>query len=167
MAVEVREDTAFYQSLIELSQCVCDEVEAAGLMGDLCFCGLVGGATTTSVIGPNGEGSAWVRLVNAYPSTTFPALTQAVNTSCTAPLAAEIEVGITTCAPQPRTSTSNIRPEDWLNTVRKQMAGMAALRRAIECCFPDEDKVLGQWNPIGPQGGEVGGFWRVYIGQKG
>jgi hypothetical protein len=167
MAEDLLEDTAFYQSLVELAQCVCDEVKAAGLESSICFCGLVGGAVVEPVIGPKGEGMAWVRLVNAYPSTTFPGITQAVNTSCTAPLAAEIEVGITTCTPQPRTSTSNIRAEDWLNAVRTQMAGMAALRRAIECCFPHEDKVLGQWTPIGPQGGEIGGSWRLYIGQRG
>ena len=166
MAVDLVEDTSFYQHLIALSQCVCEQVEAAGLMGDLCFCGLVGGDTRIAAVGPNGEGMAWVRLVEVYPSTTFPALTQAVNTSCTAPLVAGVEVGITTCAPQPRTSSGNITPEDWLNAVRKQMAGMQALRKAIECCLPNEDKVLGQWTPIGPQGGEMGGFWRAWIGQE-
>lgn len=164
---DVVEDTSFYQALIELGQCVCDEIAKAGLLGDVCFCGVVGGAATESMIGPRGEGMAWVRVVNVYPSTTFPAITQAVNQSCSAPLVAEVEVGITTCAPQPRTSASNVSAEDWLNAVRKQMAGMAALRRAIECCLPQEDKVLGQWNPLGPAGGEIGGTWRVYIGQKG
>lgn len=167
MAVDLIEDGAFYQTLVELAQCVCDEVEKAGLSNDICFCGVVGGSAVESIVGAHGEGMAWVRLVNLYPSTTFPALTQAVEASCAAPLAAEVEVGITTCAPQPRTSTSNIRPEDWLNAVRKQMAGMAALRRAIQCCYPHEDMVLGQWSPVGPQGGELGGAWRVYIAQRG
>ena len=45
-----------------------------------------------------------------------------------------------------------------LTYMDKQMADMAAMRRAIVCCNGDfDDIILGQYTPLGPAGGVYGG----------
>jgi hypothetical protein len=55
-----------------------------------------------------------------------------------------------------------------LEANRLQLADMAALRRAIECCFGDGDTdyPLGVYQPIPVSGGVGGGFWQVFARQE-
>lgn len=47
----------------------------------------------------------------------------------------------------------------------KLLSDAAAMRAAAVCCFPDADMVavVGQWEPIGPQGGCAGGQLTITV----
>lgn len=155
---EYVDDDTIWPLMVMLSQCLCEELTKRGLMPGDCFCGVVPGAV---LVHDYAEGEAWVRLVNMYPTTTFPQIdTRATN--CTANLAATLEVGVMQCAPGVSASKKIPTQQDKFEQTRLQMATMRAMHQAIVCCGI-EDKVLGQYNPSGPQGLQVGGTWNVDV----
>lgn len=159
------DDYALWPALMELTTCLCAEVANAGLP-ELCFCGLVPGDTVAwDYIGDTGQGMAWVRLMNIYPSAAFPAVDSTLRSSCASPLAAQVEMGILRCAPSPDSDgTPPSMAAQWEAT-RLQLADMAAMYAAVRCCYDrQENMVLGQYNPAGPEGGVVGGTWQVWLG---
>lgn len=158
---EYTEDTAVWPAMVSLSQCLCEEMEKAGLTAK-CYCGMLPGQ---QVAWEYPDGQAWVRLVGAFPSTQFPNQVSRVVGSCYAPLAISLEVGILRCAPLPKRAGETITPAQQFEAVRLQTADMAVMRRAIQCCFKGSDVLLGNYSPLGPNGGMVGGTWQVYIGE--
>jgi hypothetical protein len=164
MIGEFDSDTTIWPAMVALSACVCEVLEERGLLPDDCFCGILPGSQV-SYDYPNGM--AWVRLTNAFPSNNFPVQETTLRGSCTAPLAAELEIGMLHCAPM--MSSTGIVPgvADQYEATRLQIATMAALRTAITCCTDDFLLILGEYNPIGPEGGLVGGSWQVWIEQEG
>lgn len=123
-----------------------------------CFCGLVPG---DQLIHDYQEGMAWVRLSSVYPTVNFPQVdTRATN--CTSGLGATLEVGVMQCAPGVTASKALPTEFDLFEQTRLQMATMRAMHQAIVCCGI-EDKILGQYQPSGPQGLQVGGTWTVDV----
>lgn len=160
------DDHLVWPALTELVTCLCSTIEERGLP-DLCFCGLVPGEQVAwDYVGASGgDGMAWVRLMNVYPSTTFPT-TDSTLRSCASPLAAQVELGILRCAPMPGDDgTPPSMAAQWEAT-RLQMADMRALYAAVKCCYAKhkDAMVLGQYAPAGPAGGVVGGTWQVWLG---
>lgn len=154
-------DETIWPIMAALSECLCTELTAAELLPSGCFCGVLPGAQASW---DYSTGMAWVRLVNAFPSASFPTQDQTLRGSCTSPLAAELEIGVLHCAP-PISSTGIFPTQDQqFEAARQQVATMAAVRRAILCCGVGT-LFLGDYTPLGPDGGLVGGAWQVWVGE--
>jgi hypothetical protein len=160
------DDATIWPGLVELTACLCAELEEAQLP-ELCFCGVVPGADVAwDYVGTSGgDGMAWVRLVSVYPSTVFPT-TDASLRSCATALAAQVELGVLRCAPNPQDDGTPPSAAAQWEATRLQMADMRAMYRAVKCCAAKgRQMVVGQYNPTGPRGGVVGGTWQVWVQQ--
>ena len=164
-APDMRLDQAIWPVVEAMSVCLCSTLNDAGLGDNLCFCGIFPGAQAYDQMGEGTAGQAWVRVVRIYPSNTFPQIEQNPRRSCGSDLAVELEIGVLRCAPMP-TDAGRIPPTmsaQW-DATRLQMADMAAMQRAVQCCYSDSDLVmLGNYTPAGPTGGVVGGTWQVFV----
>jgi hypothetical protein len=155
-------DTTLWPAMVALNACVCETLEAQGLLPDDCFCGIIPGSQASF---DYQNGMVWLRLVGAFPSNNFPTQEQTLRGSCTAPLAAELEIGVLHCAPM--MSSTGVPPslDEQYEATRLQLATMAALRSAITCCTDDFPILLGEYTPIS-DGGLVGATWQVWVGQE-
>jgi hypothetical protein len=160
------QDPTIWPGLDALATCLCQEVIRAGIPS-LCFCGVVAGQVAFDVTDDD-RGMAWVRVVQAYPSTSFPQPAIGVR-SCLAPLVAELEIGLVHCFPASKDPETVPTEQDQWDAAMLQQADMMVLYRAIQCCYGKFDEyAVGIYQPIGPDGGWVGGTWQVWIsGWKG
>ena len=90
------DDTLIWPLMVRLQECLCTTLTERGLMPGDCFCGLMPGNDPSW---DYADGMAWVRLANAYPTTTFPTINTTPRGSCSADVAATIEVAVLHCAP--------------------------------------------------------------------
>lgn len=146
-----------------LATCLCAEIQEAGLTPP-CFCGVVPGQTTIQeYVGDcdTHDGMAWVRLANAYPAVGVGIAAETPG-SCGASLGFDVEVGVARAYPIQEEALSEAQT---LASTEGQVAAMMAARKAILCCsaYGGKDFILGQWTPIGPLGGLVGGSWTVHL----
>jgi hypothetical protein len=166
------EDKVAYPTLIRLAACLCLELEAAGGPA-LCYCGPVAGEVALDFCGGNcGDegcgGQAWVRFMDIFPSTNFPSPDNAL-ANCKAPLAFNMEVGIARCAPVGTSGPNGYLPptmEQNVEAIRLQLADVAALRRAVQCCFAqgDTDYIMGAYSQLSVNnGGCLGGTFNVVV----
>jgi hypothetical protein len=113
-------------------------------------------------------GMAYVRLNAVVPTTTFPA-PETSPMACVATLAYTFEVGV--LRPAPHIEVTNGEPEmpedaEQNATAYSQYTDMMAIRSAVQDVREDiEYVVLGGYTPAGPDGGAVGGWWTVTLGQ--
>lgn len=110
-------------------------------------------------------GMAWVRLVTANPTVAFPAADTSLN-NCVHTLAYTVEVGIIGPAPQIDTTLNEfILPTDveLFDASMRQMEEMRMMYDAIRNADIPE-KIVGDYTPVGPEGGVMGGTWAVVIG---
>lgn len=156
------EDDTIWPLMVALQQCLCEVIAARGLLPGDCFCGILPGDSPSW---DYSNGMAWVRLIDSYPSTTFPSPNTTPRASCAAMLVATLEVGILQCAPGIDGSNNLPTQADQFESARLQIAGMRAMQQAIVCCETDL-VVLGNYTPVGPQGGLVGGTWQINIGAE-
>jgi hypothetical protein len=122
-------------------------------------CCLVTGAP---VVGDCCAGFAWVRVLNIYPTRSFPALDQTPD-RCIPPVwAMQVELGIDRCAPAICDTAGNPCCDSELVGVAQQLLDRDAMIRALYCCLPalDEpgaprmDEILtGPWVANGAEGG--------------
>lgn len=161
---QVVDDTAAWPIITHLTECLCRQVALAGL-GSMCICSPMPGAGVAADYVEDGQGMAWVRLAGAYPSVAFPTLDE--TGVCWSPLAIALEVGVLLCAPVIGERGELPGVVDQMQTTRLQMAALAAMRKAVQCCFPASarDVVLGAYAPVGPEGGVVGGAWTVFVAE--
>jgi len=153
-------DSTIWPGLDALATCLCEELIRSGLP-ETCFCGVVAGEVAFDVTDDD-RGVAWVRLVQAFPSTSFPSPVPGVR-SCLAPLVAEVEVGVMRCFPAAKAGDSPTETQQWEQAMLQQ-ADMAAMYRAIQCCYGKFDEFgIGTYTPQGPEGGFVGGSWQVWL----
>lgn len=168
-----RQDISLWPILERLADCLCVQLAEADLP-DLCFCGLLAGATVSDQMGDGTEGQAWVRVLQIYPSVAFPApiantASAMAGRSCDSGLAASVEMGVLRCSPVSDSNDGLTPPsaDAWWEATRLQMADMAVMRRAVQCCDNGTELLmLGAYNPVGPAGGVVGGNWQLYIGEQ-
>lgn len=168
----VVEDGGAYPIAVALLACVEEEFNASGL-GPACRAAIMYGAGVpfdNCGCGGDGEcghtGDIIVQLQGAFPSTSFPNQ-DAGATPCAPSMAYTFEVFATTCAPIE--DGMGAEAEDLLAASRIQYAQMAAMRRAILCCFPQKggkagrEVVLGNYAPA-PNGGDcIGGSWTLTV----
>jgi hypothetical protein len=171
IVAEFREDNFIYPTMIDLSACLCTEIEASGLPG-VCSCGPIVGTLVLDYCSNCGDkgcsGQAWVRLVDAFPSVDFPSPV-ATPQNCNAPMAYTIEIGIVRCKPLgTNTQLRGFVPptmEQNVDALRLQTADIAAIRRAIQCCFGAEDKTyqIGTYTAAPPDGDCLGGYFNIVV----
>lgn len=151
----------------DLKDCLCTAL-ADSVGGEPCYCGLYPGSltpadwcscrgTTTSC------GMAWARLDRIFPSSRFPQLDQS-GTSCGAPLAAVIELGVYRCLPA---ATERGEPPTAVALAQAtvvQNGDAAAMHKALTCCgaLADRPSVLGTYIPR-DSGGCGGGIWPITV----
>jgi hypothetical protein len=161
------EDTVAWPVLVALADCLCAELVTAGLP-TTCICTVMPGeGVATDYVTPT-QGMAWVRMASAFPSSVFPSQDQGAG-GCLMPLAIQLEVGVLYCAPVTE-GRSNNPPglSAMFDSTRLQMAAMAAMLRAIECCLGSAGRKgvsLGAYTPAGPDGAVVGGTWQVTVAE--
>lgn len=146
-----------------IAACLCAEVNADD---SLCFCGVLVGDSAYDVSGECDDtkcGQAWVRLVQAYVSSSVGEADLTVN-NCGKALGLDIEMGVLRCFPIQAEAPSE---EDLITISDKQIEDMEAMRRAILCCDAFDAVVLSAYEPVGPlgQGGFVGGVWTFSVGE--
>lgn len=162
------EDTSVYPTMVSLRDCLCAELEKSDLP-TTCFCDIMPGTSDGFIdVDCDGDdncgGSAWVRLVNVFPSSRLPE--QEIGLGGGTFLAAELEVGVARCITAiDDDGTAPDAVTQHMDT-RLILADMAAMRRAISCCFRgrdrEEDWMLGAYTPLPGLGGVGGGSWQVY-----
>lgn len=159
-------DNFIWPGVDALANCLCQEVIRANVP-KLCFCGVVAGEVAFDLSDPD-QGMAWVRVVQAFPSVSFPQPAVGVQ-SCLAPLVAELEVGIVHCFPASKDPEDPPTVAQQWDAAMLQQADMMLLYRAVQCCYQKFDEAaIGLYTPIGPDGGLLGGTWQVFIsGWKG
>lgn len=117
-----------------------------------------------------GGGMAWVRLVSAVPTVSFPNA-DTIATSCAYTVAYQLEIAIMRPAPlDPETFGQDVdlpSDTDHFEATRRQMDDMHLMLRAIEGARDGvTDLIIGQYSPLGPQGGAVGGMWGLTVGDE-
>lgn len=178
MADTFVEDVDLYPLMVELLSCLCVELEDSGLPKP-CRCSLMPGDLPVLDFGSgedgckDGCGQAWVRLVTAFPADQFPIAAVQTASRCDVALAYQLEIGVSRCETVGRTVGGRFIPpsaEDQLDSVRLYTADMAAMRRAMLCCFrsahartDDLEIALGAYTPLPTQGGVGGGTWALYL----
>lgn len=162
----------FLPRLMALQECLCDELEKAKGPG-LCFCGLVPAGRPPLGLMNCASGScgvAWVAPVGAFPYQIFPQATDlgTTRTQCAMPMAMTVQLGVARCLPRPKQGSTMPDAQDMFDATRLYLSDMAAVRRALSCCFPAADKdyqaALQSWEPLDPSASASGGVWTAVIG---
>lgn len=149
--------------LDELATCLCAQIEVDGLP-PTCFCGVLPGAEVAlEYMGDcsGACGQAWVRLATSYPSVSIGVPLDRAN-NCAAGIGLEIELGVMRCldvgdGPEPPP------PALMADAALLQSSDMMAMYRAVACCRRSKDYIIGQYTPLGPEGGVVGGTLAIGI----
>ena len=172
------EDVDLFPLMEELLDCLCTEITSSGLPA-VCRCELMPGGSYVLDFTPDhasmGNGQAWVRLVAA--GATFPGDVGdnqspiILTTRCGTGLVYELEMGVSRCEPVGVTRNNKYTPPtaaEQHEAVRLYAADLAAMKRAVLCCFKDKlgDDVeigLGVYQPLQSEGGVGGGVWQVFV----
>jgi len=150
--------------LCDLSACLCAALTPEGAAGpDLCFCGVVPGQQVALDHGEceRGCGMAWTRLVTAYPASGLAVpFDPTISGGCGLLLGVTIEIGVIRCINLPDDGIPEAAELE--RATRQQMEDMLAMRRAVLCCgLETGDYALSNYQPYGPEGIIVGGWWTL------
>lgn len=144
-----------------------EELRKAGTRDSLCEVALVHGDMVVVDYADCG-GMAYVRLVSANPTSTFP--NPAAAGTCAHDLAFPMEVGIMRQAPgMGEGMREPVVPDadDHLKATSLALEDMEVMRRALRTVEREvEQFVLGSYTPIGPAGGALGGVWSFTAGNE-
>lgn len=163
MSIDYVEDTIAYPVSVGLLGQAAATLAERGLADELCFSGIVPGVEyALDHCQGECEGALWVRVAALFPSTAFPQQDATVPPNGALNVAQQYEVGLVRGFALP----DNAEPLDELASLaiaRRQLADASALAAAICGYFSSEQIrfLLGQYTPIGPIGGCVGGSWIV------
>lgn len=152
-----------------LATCLCAQIETDALP-PTCFCGVVpGAAATQDYMGDCSDeepcGMAWVRIVNIYPST-ITGQQDITPRNCGKGLGFDVEIGMMRCMSVGDESGGPPTDAEVLDASQTQLNEAMTMRRAVECCTATNEMsvILGQYLPMGPLGGVVGGAWTLHVG---
>jgi hypothetical protein len=149
----------------QLLDCFRDELEAApNVPGKICM--RAGEVPFDAAVGDNDccTGLAWVRVVRVYPSLAFPDEQTEPMECVSDSYGIDLEMGVVRCH-DVGTATTVTPCTSWTSEALQLDDDRAAMRRAI-CCFVDSTAafpfgdnqfVFGEWAPVGPAGGCIGG----------
>src|SRR6478736_1573141 len=153
-------DDTIITLMSDLSACLCAELATMAGTEDppTCFCTPIPGSFPGQAYMGQGEDIAWVRLADMFPSNT-PAQQNNVPLAMVAASTLIVEMGVMRCfSPNRDGSWSQEELHDlWLI----QMRDLGAMQRAIQCCtgrsWDDNQVVVVNYVPVGPEGDVVGG----------
>lgn len=156
--------SSIFDTLTELATCLCAQI-VKDESPTTCFCGLIPGEAPA--VGyfadcEEGNGVAYVRLSNAYPSTSIGQQNLGVD-NCSSIMGFDVEVGILRFMPVGDKQGNMPTPGEILAATQLQIADMLTMRRAVECCLDSSDYIVGAYTPVGPDGGIVGGSWEINL----
>lgn len=147
-----------------LATCLCQQINDSDVPG-VCFCGVVPGEVASAeYMSEEGcGGMAWVRLITAYPSKVVGAQNTDPN-NCALGTGVDLEVGIMRCTPVGDGSEPPT-PAELLAATDLQLADIEVMLRAMNCCdaIAGKDMVVGPYQPLGPEGGTVGGVFTIAV----
>lgn len=112
------------------------------------------------------DGQVWVRLISLEPHTGDPRTSRAMGPCGVIAWRASIGVGVLRCAAK-MADNGDPPPPGVLTAETLQMTrDMSALSEAVTCTIPRTIQGLmkmqvTRWDPLGPEGGCVGGEWTV------
>ena len=158
--IEPCSDLRAFPKLLLLLACVQKKLEECPF--DLCWLGVQpGDSADLTPVGESGS-MAWVRLAGVFPVRSEIGVDNRVR--CTSRLNMSIEVGFATCYPI-NDDGSPLSVNEDLEIAESVSRAMMALWAAVVCCEWDEKNTreVGQWQPLGPMGGVVGGIWSVDV----
>lgn len=160
--------------LIGLASCLCSTLRAAASEGhsqEPCFCGVLPGAAVAQDYCDGGlcedkGGMAWTRLVSVQARQEQgpggESGTLAPN-QCVTVYDVTVEIGVLRSAPMPDEEGEPPSVSEQLAASMLQNSDMGVMLSVIGCCdeVPDSlgDPVIGEYVPVGPEGGCVGGAW--------
>lgn len=141
------------------------ELTASGEADGLCAIALYPGDGVPLDYGVEScGGMAWVRLVSAVPSATFPAAEVRVN-NCATTLAFEGELGLFRPAPIIEEDGELPSDEAHIAAANAQYDDIELMYRVFNRVKSQiEFLIVRQYTPVGPQGGVVGGVWGFAFG---
>lgn len=143
------------------------QIRKAGREDDYCSVTIYPGTAIPVDFGPESDckGTAWVRLVSANPTVTFPVASNSVD-NCGYTLAYTVEMGMLGPAPVMDERLGRlIVPEDveQFDASMRMYDELKMMHAAIQGAGIDQ-LILGDWMPQGPEGGVMGGLWTMMIG---
>lgn len=143
------------------------EIEAAGKSEDYCSVTVMPGSDVPVDFGPESgcKGSAWVRVITATPTMSFPTADVGVN-NCHYTLAYPIEIGMAGPAPAMEDRLGNfVLPEDTeqFDAAMRMIDEMDLMYRAIRGAGIPQ-LIVGEWTPSGPAGGILQSTWTLTAG---
>lgn len=143
------------------------EIRKAGKEDDYCAITIYPGTGVPVDFGPESgcRGTAWVRLVSANPSISFPSADNGLN-NCAYSLAYTVELGMVGPAPVMEDRLGNfIVPDDveQFEASMRMLGELEIMHAALRNADIDQ-MVVGDWSPQGPEGGVMGGLWTAQIG---
>lgn len=146
------------------------ELRRRDRLDGLCAKSLYPGASVPPDYALECEGMAYVQMMTAAPSATFPSPSQDIN-NCSYSLAYTVNVGIVRGVKIPEQGSRGgfVLPSDEDNTeaTYAQMEDMDIMHTAIRNASKDIDYLLlGNYASEGPEGGAVVGYWTVQIGNE-
>jgi hypothetical protein len=149
-----------------IAACLCAEIaDPDNGVPDVCYCGVMPGAAIAAQYAGDCAskcGMAWVRLVTAYPSVTLGAAS-IQPARCTTGMGIDVEVGILRCMSVGDERGNMPTLQEQTDAAALQYADISVMWKAILCCdaIPPMDAILGQYQPMGPEGGLVGGAFTL------
>jgi hypothetical protein len=154
------QDSVVYPKLLDLCDCLCQQITASNLP-EPCFCGVLPGVQVAlDEIDQCAlqSGMAWVRLAGMAPQAGI-GIANINPIICPTPMNFTVEVGIIRCSPTMDEQGTPPDVAEWTDAVDLQMADRQAMVRAMVCCLGTKGWTMDSYIPIGPTGGVVGGFW--------
>ena len=143
--------------LTEVASCLCSSISDTEDVPDVCFCGLLPGAEVPGDYCDGGQ--AWARLVGISPYVSQGGEQQGGKPCQAGDFIVGVEIGILRCAPMPDDEGQAPSMAEQLDATLLQMKDMGVLRLVIGCCELSNDITVepGDYTPIGPEGGCLGG----------
>jgi hypothetical protein len=157
----VTPDLLAWPLLSNLKTALVEEI-ASSALDPFCFVGIMpGGAAAFDYIDDCDEicGMAWLRLASIRES--LPEGSEAPS-RCYSQFIVNVELGMIRCYQTFADTEGNVMPLEYQESkAESQMAEMAAMKRVLVCsdAASNTDVFMGQYLPIGPEGGAVGGAW--------
>lgn len=155
-----------YALMLDIAACIKAQFEADGLP-EPCYLGVLPGDAVAHDYRGTCEGldgQVWVRLGAAYPATTVGQLDETAG-NCGKSLGLDIEIGSIRSAPYPDDDGNPPSEAEQAAATEQQIKDMVTIKKALKCCMPlkGSDHILGPYQPVGPQGGVVGGVWLLSV----
>lgn len=154
------------EMLAELLEALTAQIKAKGREGRYCSITIQPGNAVVFDFGDEDcTGMAWVRMISANPTVSFPTPAADVN-NCVHLLAYQVEVGMIGPAPKIEDTMGEFTvPDDieLFDAAMRQAEELDMMYQAIRKAKIPQ-KIIGDYTPQGPEGGVMGGTWTLTVG---